>query len=93
MSKKPLGYLGGDIMSFGSNLAREYEYNKFIEKAKAKHGDKYDYSNVEKDNYRNGYSKKTVHSTNGDIELNIPRDRNGDFEPTIVKKDQKIYLI
>lgn len=26
---KPLGYLGGDIMSFGSNLAREYEYNKF----------------------------------------------------------------
>lgn len=29
--KKPLGYLGGDIMSFGANLAREYEYNKFIE--------------------------------------------------------------
>ena len=27
--KRPLGYLGGDIMSFGSNLAREYEYNKF----------------------------------------------------------------
>lgn len=51
--------------------------------------DKYDYSNVEKDNYRNGYSKKTVHSTNGDIELNIPRDRNGDFEPTIVKKGSK----
>ena len=31
MDKKPLGYLGGDIMSFGSNLARQYEYNKFIE--------------------------------------------------------------
>ena len=29
--KKLLGYLGGDIMSFGSNLAREYEYNKFKE--------------------------------------------------------------
>lgn len=29
--KKPLGYLGGDIMSFGSNLARQYEYDKFIE--------------------------------------------------------------
>jgi len=27
--KQPLGYLGGDIMSFGSNLAREYEYNEF----------------------------------------------------------------
>lgn len=31
MGKKPLGYLGGDIMSFGSNLARQYEYDKFIE--------------------------------------------------------------
>ena len=31
MDKKPLGYLGGDIMSFGSNLARQYEYDKFIE--------------------------------------------------------------
>ena len=29
--KKPLGYLGGDIMSFGSNLARQYEYDKFKE--------------------------------------------------------------
>ena len=29
--KRLLGYLGGDIMSFGSNLAREYEYNKFKE--------------------------------------------------------------
>lgn len=29
--KKPLGYLGGDIMSFGSNLAREYEYKKFTQ--------------------------------------------------------------
>ena len=29
--KKPLGYLGGDIMTHGSNLARQYEYDKFIE--------------------------------------------------------------
>ena len=28
-NKKPLGYLGGDIMTFGSNLAREYEYEQF----------------------------------------------------------------
>lgn len=31
MNNKPLGYLGGDIMSFGSNLARQYEYEKFQE--------------------------------------------------------------
>ena len=30
MDKKPLGYLGGDIMSFGSNLARQYEYDQFL---------------------------------------------------------------
>lgn len=28
-NKKPLGYLGGDIMTYGSNLAREEEYEKF----------------------------------------------------------------
>ena len=31
MSKKPLGYLGGDIMTHGSNLARQEEYDKFKE--------------------------------------------------------------
>ena len=30
-NKKPLGYLGGDIMTHGSNLARQEEYNKFLE--------------------------------------------------------------
>jgi len=30
-NKRPLGYLGGDIMTFGSNLARQYEYDKFTE--------------------------------------------------------------
>ena len=29
--KKPLGYLGGDIMTHGSNLARQEEYDKFKE--------------------------------------------------------------
>lgn len=28
---RPLGYIGGDIMTFGSGLAREYEYNKIKE--------------------------------------------------------------
>lgn len=34
--------------------------------------EKYEYLDEEKENYRNGYSKKTVHSTVGDIELNVP---------------------
>lgn len=41
------------------------------------------------DNSRNGYSKKTVRSELGPIELNIPRDRKGEFEPKIVPKHKR----
>jgi putative transposase len=49
---------------------------------------KYDYANKETDNRRNGYSRKTVTSSMGNINLDIPRDRDGEFEPQIVKKHQ-----
>ena len=42
-----------------------------------------------KENYRNGYSNKIVHSSQGDINLNVPRDRNGSFDPIVVEKGQK----
>ena len=41
------------------------------------------------ENYRNGYSQKTVHSSEGDITLDIPRDRQGSFDPIIIEKGQK----
>ena len=49
------------------------------------------YNNMDKnnDNSRNGYSKKTVKTELGAVELNVPRDRNGDFEPKIVPKHQR----
>lgn len=40
------------------------------------------------ENRRNGYSKKTLKSEQGEMTLGIPRDRNADFEPQIVKKHQ-----
>ena len=49
---------------------------------------KYDYKNKETDDSRNGYSHKTVTSSMGTIDLDIPRDRKGEFEPQIVKKNQ-----
>lgn len=49
---------------------------------------KYDYQNKETDDSRNGYSKKTVISSMGPIELDVPRDRKSEFEPKIVKKNQ-----
>jgi putative transposase len=40
-------------------------------------------------NSRNGHSKKTVQSQQGAMELAIPRDRNGEFEPILVPKHQR----
>lgn len=40
-------------------------------------------------NSRNGSSKKRLKSDYGDIELDIPRDRNGEFEPLLIQKYQK----
>ena len=39
-------------------------------------------------NRRNGKSKKTIKSLNGNFELETPRDRDGSFSPKIVKKHQ-----
>ncbi|HBJ1655940.1 UNVERIFIED_ORG: IS256 family transposase [Clostridium botulinum] len=50
---------------------------------------KYDSIEKNNDNSRNGYSKKTVKTELGPVQLNIPRDRNGDFEPKIVPKHQR----
>ena len=49
---------------------------------------KYDYKNKHTDDSRNGYSPKTVTSSAGDIPIDVPRDRKGDFEPQSVKKNQ-----
>lgn len=49
---------------------------------------KYDYRNKEVDNSRNGFSKKTLKTSFGDTEISVPRDRNGDFEPQLIKKNQ-----
>lgn len=38
-------------------------------------------------NRRNGYSKKTVKSTYGNIDLDIPRDRDSEFDPIVIPKN------
>ena len=37
-------------------------------------------------NYRNGHSKKTVKTQLGEVTINVPRDRNGEYEPSIIGK-------
>ena len=46
---------------------------------------KYDYRNKNTDNSRNGYSKKTMHTSYGDMDVATPRDRNGEYEPQPIK--------
>ena len=49
---------------------------------------KYDYKNKATGNSRNGYSPKTVQGSMGEMQINVPRDRQGGFEPQLVKKHQ-----
>ena len=49
---------------------------------------KYDYRNKQTDNSRNGYSNKTLRTSFGEVDVSIPRDRKGEFEPQLLKKNQ-----
>lgn len=41
-----------------------------------------------KNNSRNGYYKKTLKGEFGELEIEVPRDRNGEYEPKIIEKGQ-----
>ena len=49
---------------------------------------RYDYKNKDTDNSRNGHSSKTLRTSFGDVEVSVPRDRKGEFEPKVLKKNQ-----
>ena len=45
--------------------------------------------NIVSTNKRNGYSTKTLKSQYGEFPIDIPRDRNGEFEPKLIPKYQR----
>ena len=49
---------------------------------------RYDYCNKNTKNSRNGHSSKTLRTSFGDVEVAVPRDRKGEFEPQLLKKNQ-----
>ena len=51
--------------------------------------EKHDQKTKSTENARNGFTPKTVKSKFVEIDLDVPRDRQSDFEPQIVKKRQK----
>ncbi len=52
--------------------------------------DKYERTDEPSDNHRNGHSQKTVKNSLGEMELDIPRDRNSEFEPVVVQKYETV---
>jgi transposase-like protein len=52
--------------------------------------EKYERDSTEEKNYRNGYSKKNIKTSFGEVELDVPRDRNAEFEPKVVKKYETV---
>ena len=59
-----------------TELSEELEYSK------------YDYRNKETDNSRNGHSSKTLRTSFGKVDISVPRDRKGVYEPQLLKKNQ-----
>lgn len=49
---------------------------------------RYDYKNKETENSRNGHSSKKLRTSYGEVDISIPRDRKGEFEPQLLKKNQ-----
>jgi transposase-like protein len=47
------------------------------------------YEKSESSNRRNGHSKKTLKSEFGELEIAIPRDRNGEYEPKLIPKHSR----
>jgi transposase-like protein len=48
-----------------------------------------DKAEKESPNRRNGYGKKTLRTSSGEVEITTPRDRDGSFEPQLISKRQK----
>jgi transposase-like protein len=51
--------------------------------------EKYSPSGKNTGNSRNGKTQKTLKNDNGEIDLTVPRDRNGSFDPIVVKKYER----
>ena len=77
----------GDIQTLFKEMVGEVLQNGLEGELEEELGySKYDYRNKETENSRNGYTPKTVKTSYGEVDINVPRDRNGEFEPQLVKK-------
>ncbi len=78
-----------DIQNLFKETIAEFMENGLDAELEEKLGySKYDYKNKDTENSRNGHSEKILKTSFGDVEVSIPHDRNGEFEPQLLKKNQ-----
>ena len=78
-----------DIQSLFKETIAEFMENGLDAELDNEQGySKYDYKHKKTDNSRNGHSSKTLRTSFGDVEVSVPRDRKGKFEPQLLKKNQ-----
>ena len=53
--------------------------------------DKHSSAGIKSGNSRNGTSSKTIKGDFGELPIEVPRDRNGDFNPQIIPKHQRRF--
>ena len=82
INSKDLNSVMKDIFENAIQKIMNKEFDSFI-------GYEKNDNKLDKDNYRNGYYSKNVNSEYGKMLLEIPRDRNAEFEPIIVKKYER----
>jgi transposase-like protein len=81
-SKKPLlseGSVFSELLQGLVNKMLEGEVEDFLDEERASG----------QENKRNGYTSKQLFSSAGPLSIRTPRDRNADFEPTLVEKGQR----
>lgn len=79
-----------DLNNYFKDLLKEFIQELLEAEMEAELGySKGDRKNKNTDNRRNGYTEKTVKTSTGEMELEIPRGRNGEFEPIIAPKNKR----
>ena len=79
----------GDIQELFKETIAEFMENGLDAELDEELGySRYDYKNKDTDNSRNGHSSKTLKTSFGEVDIDIPRDRKGEFDPVILKKNQ-----
>ena len=77
-----------DIQSLFKETIAEFMENGLDAELDNEQGySKYDYKHKETDKSRNGHSSKTLRTSFGDVEVSVPRDRKGEFEPQLLTKN------